>query len=353
MSGNIFGQRFQFLTFGESHGSALGLVIEGCPAGVDFDLTLLQEDLRRRRPGKHLLGSNGAKTEEVVSARKEEDLPEVLSGVYQGKTLGTPIAILVRNQDARSSDYDKISKSPRTGHADDVWLRKFGVSDPRGGGRASGRETLSRVIAGSVAKMYLRQVAPELLIRGFAWRIGEMHLTSAEVESFLRSLQSADDYTARFVSEKHLQVYEYLKEIQAKGDSVSGVAQISVLNMIPNLGQPVFHKLKADLGQALLSLGAVSAVEFGDRALLSAAGGETGIAFHAKEGRQYGGIRGGISTGDELIISVGFKPTSSILDIAKQGRHDPCIVPRAIPVLEGMVACVLADHVLLALADKL
>jgi chorismate synthase len=321
---NSFGSRFVVTTFGESHGAALGAVIDGCPAGVDFDLELLRHELARRRPGG-----------ELVSGRKEADEPEVLSGVYQGKTLGTPIAIVVRNLDARSQDYVEIAKAPRPGHADDVWESKFGHRDPRGGGRSSGRETVARVMAGAVARMVLKELAPEFRLRGFARRIGPLELGSGELGA-----------------SEQAQVEALLLEAKREGKSHGGVAELWIDGIPAGLGQPVFHKLKADLGAAMLGVGAVSGVEIGEGFAASSA---EGTEFYGAQGSdsRYGGIRGGISTGERLVVRVPFKPTSTVMDLAKKGRHDPCIVPRAIPVLEAMASLVIVDHLLWMRLDRL
>jgi chorismate synthase len=316
MSANTFGHLFQIHSFGESHGTALGVVIDGCPAGVNFDLELLKKDLERRRPGHQT----------AVSQRKEPDESEILSGVFEGKTLGTPIAIVVRNQDQRSQDYATVATNPRAGHADDVWKEKFGHSDHRGGGRSSGRETVARVMGGAVAKMLLKQIHPQLEIHSWASQIGPIELT-------------------RETSFQNKEVEALLTKAQTEGESFGGKAALLVQGMPKSLGQPVFRKLKSDLAQALLSVGATTGILLGeDSQDVSLA---KGTEFHSKKSQaQYGGVRGGISTGDDLFLEVLFKPTSSLLDVAKKGRHDPCIVPRAIPVLEAMVALVLADHVL-------
>lgn len=342
MSANTFGNRFQIHTFGESHGTALGCVVDGCPSNLEFDMGLLKTELERRRPGHH-----GLQTGEVVSQRNEADEPEILSGVFEGKTLGTPIAILVRNQDARSQDYKSIAQNPRAGHADDVWKMKFGHSDPRGGGRSSGRETVARVMGGAVGKMILKKMAPNLKIIGFSTQIGALKLSTEEKNQFLQTSHAEsypqDKFFARFPSSLDQQVHELLKTAQASGESYGAKVEIRVQNMLQGLGQPVFHKLKSDLAAALMSVGAVCAFQLGEGNPES----ETGTQFHQKaESANYGGIRGGISTGEDLILQVTLKPTSSILDVAKKGRHDPCIATRAIPVLESMVALVLVDHLL-------
>lgn len=317
MPANQFGNFFQLSSFGESHGAAMGVVIDGCPSGVPFDLELLQTELDRRRPG----------TSSAVSARSELDQVEVLSGVFEGQTLGTPIAMLVRNQDARSQDYKEIAKEPRIGHADDTWSSKYGHRDHRGGGRSSGRETVSRVMAGAVAQMFLRQIYPELQVKGEAKRIGPF-------ESGITN-----------------EVMAFLEKAKIEGKSYGGTVGLTVKGMPKNLGQPVFHKLKSDLASAILSIGATTGFELG--AGFSAVE-EEGSEFHSRNDSEvYGGIRGGISTGEDLHFSVAFKPTSSVKDVAKKGRHDPCIVPRAIPVVEAMTWLVLADHELWRRLDQL
>ncbi len=351
MAANSFGQHFVVTTFGESHGPALGVVIDGCPAGIPFDEELLARELIRRRPGN--TDKSGAS---LTSARQESDQPEVLSGVYEGKTLGTPIAMLVRNQDARSQDYVEIARSPRPGHADDVWREKFGHSDPRGGGRSSGRETVSRVMAGAVAQMVLAALAPGLTVRGFAGQIGPLALSLGERETLWRALPSVaaiDAFPARLPSSRlSSQVTELLSTAKREGRSYGGLVELWCDGVPSGLGQPVFHKLKADLGAALLSIGAVSSVELGDGTEAATA---EGSVFHRQSDRpeRYGGIRGGISTGERIVLRAAFKPTATVLDAAKAGRHDPCIVPRAIPVLEAMACLVLVDHLLWRRTDRL
>lgn len=341
MSANSFGTKLILHSFGESHGVALGAVIEGCPAGLDFDFKLLQKELSRRRPG----------SEAWVTQRNESDEPEVLSGVFEGKTLGTPIAIIVRNKDAQSQDYENIKSTPRAGHADDMWKAKFHHSDHRGGGRSSGRETLCRVIGGAVARMLLKKMYPQLNILGFATQIGPFELSAKDLQSLPENQETLDQFVARFPSVQHEEVKNLLvKAREEEGQSFGGVAEVRVKNMPQGLGQPVFHKLKSDLAQALMSVGAVTGFEIGEGFAATKA---LGTDFHKQNKNQYGGIRGGISTGEDLILKVAFKPTSSLLDVAKKGRHDPCIVPRAIPVLEAMVALVLADHALWAKTDRI
>jgi chorismate synthase len=346
MSGaNSFGSRLILSSFGESHGAALGALLDGVPAGVVWRDDVLVRELARRRPGQSAL----------VSGRAEADEPEVLSGVYRGKTLGTPIAIIVRNIDARSADYSKIAKSPRTGHADDVWVNKFGHSDPRGGGRSSGRETVSRVMGGAVARMILSQIAPDTRIIGFASQIGPHVLNEGDLRAFekLKGTYPADRFPARFPSKTQAKgVEDLLTRAKTAGQSYGGIAEVRIDGLPSGLGQPVFHKLKADLASAFMSLGATAGVEVGDGFEVVAA---EGAEFHGRgksDPARYGGMRGGISTGERLIFRAAFKPTSSVLDVARKGRHDPCIVPRAIPVLEAMAALVVADHLLWSRTDR-
>ncbi|MCB0356289.1 MAG: chorismate synthase, partial [Bdellovibrionales bacterium] len=337
MSANSFGNRFKITSFGESHGVAMGVIIDGCPAGVPFDNELLMKELKRRRPGSHEGDTN------LNSDRKEKDEPEVLSGVYAGLTLGTPIAIVVRNQDMRSKDYDEIKSQVRRGHADQVWKSKFGHSDHRGGGRSSGRETIARVMAGAVAQMVLQQVAPSLEIFAFAQSIGPLFLTPEDRKILLQQSSPKqlyiDTFPARFPKEKQKgKITQLLSQAKIEGKSYGGIASFHILNSIENLGQPVFHKLKSDLAQAFMSIGATSGVELGAG---FAAPQAEGSQFHQEnDSNHYGGIQGGISTGDPIEMTIAFKPTASVLDTAKKGRHDPCIVPRALPVIEAMAKIV-------------
>jgi chorismate synthase len=323
---NTFGQRFRVSTFGESHGAAMGVVIDGCPAGVRWDATVLEEALARRRPG------SGA----AVSSRQEADHPELLSGVHEGVTLGTPIALLTRNVDARSGDYAALEAAvaaggnPRPGHADDVWRAKFGVSDVRGGGRSSGRETWARVAGGAVARLFAQQCVPDLRVRAWPSRIAG------------RDLQETTGGLT-------LEVESLLAQAKEQGLSYGGLVEAKIEGLPPGLGQPVFHKLKADLASAVMGIGATMGVEFG--AGFDVADAE-GSVFHADGQQPYGGLRGGLSTGEPLVLRVAFKPTSSVLHVARSGRHDPCIVPRAAPVVEAMLWLVVADHLLWARTDK-
>jgi chorismate synthase len=324
MSANSFGSRFVVTTFGESHGPAMGVIIDGCPAGLDWQDHIIRENLLRRRPG----------SQSVVSGRGEMDDYEILSGVFENRTLGTPICLIVRNKDTRSQDYDSIKNQPRAGHADDVWKNKFLHSDHRGGGRASGRETVTRVLAGSVAQMLCGRLVPALQVRARIVEIGGEVVTPSAGNSVLPT--------------EMIQKLEKAKEI---GESFGGVIEVKLTDAPAGLGQPVFHKLKADLTSALMSIGAVTGVELGAGATSSQ---QKGTDFHSDPtSSRYGGIRGGLSTGEPIIFRVHLKPTSSILDVAKKGRHDPFIGIRALPVVESMIYLVLADHLLWIRTDRL
>ncbi len=355
-SANRFGEIFQVTTFGESHGAAIGCVIDGCPAGVSISIEEIQIALDRRRPGKSAW----------MSARQEPDQVEILSGIYQNKTLGTPIAAIIRNVDARSGDYAEIeariqAESPplRVGHADDLWRDKFGHSDVRGGGRASGRETATRVLAGAVAQKVVQAMVPNFQVLAFASAIGLQRLEPNEFASVRKefaagSLKSnvVDDAVARFPSQVSADKIEaMLVDAVKTGKSYGGVAEVLISGAPRGMGQPVFHKLKSDLIGAYLGVGATVGAEFGAG---FSASHEEGTLFHqAEKSENYGGIRGGISTGELIAARVVFKPTSTVLDAAKKGRHDPCIVPRAIPVLEAMTWLVLADHLLWSRLDRI
>lgn len=349
MSGNIFGHRFQITSFGESHGVGLGVVIDGCPSEVIFDESLLRKELARRRPGQKVNNVS------IVSDRQEADAPEILSGIYLGKTLGTPIAMYVRNQDARSDDYKEIQEKPRPGHADDTWKIKFGHTDPRGGGRSSGRETLARVMAGAIAQMFLQQKFSQLKVFAFAKQIGPISLTDTEVQDFIHQIKSSDEidlFSSRCPSlEKDQKIRNLLLEAKTAGKSYGGEVILIVKNPPAGLGQPVFNKFKSDMAAALMSVGATAGVELGaGRSVAEAEGSK----FHQQQDQsQYGGIRGGISTGETIEFRIIFKPTATVLDTAKKGRHDPCIIPRAIPVLEAMTKLVLVDHILWQREDRI
>ncbi len=343
LPGNQFGRAFSVHTFGESHGPAMGAVIDGCPAGVIWQQDMLNRFLERRRPG------NSA----FASARDESDRVEILSGIFGNKTLGTPIAAVIQNRDARSGDYTPEMLARRPGHATDLWDQKFGHSDPRGSGRASGRETVARVIGGAVARMFVNELYPEAAVVSFVSRIGVIGMSDTEALDAAEALEgdpwNVDEFSLRCPSqEKNEDMEVMLSRARETGESYGGIAYTRLIGLPRGLGQPVFHKLKSELASAFMSIGATSGFEMGTG---FAAAEQSGKEFHSAA-QDYGGIRGGISTGDPITLKVAFKPTSSRQDAALKGRHDPCIVPRAIPVLEAMAWLVLADQILLARLDR-
>ena len=339
MGANTFGNLFKCHTFGESHGPALGVVIDGCPAGVPFSFEVLKRELNRRRPGRW----------PWTTARKEPDSPEVLSGVFEGKTLGTPIAIIVQNKEVRSEDYRKIRTAPRPGHADDLWREKFSHWDWRGGGRASGRETLGRVLAGAVARMALSQVCLNFHIMAFVRQIGDLSLEEEELkeaDNLFASKTLSEEYPACFPHKvKSKEAVQILMEAKAKGESLGSLVEVWIKGLPKGLGQPVFHKFKADLAGAFLGIGASAGVFIGESA-------SSGTDFHSKN-TSYGGLRGGLTTGENIKMRIPFKPPSSLKEVAIKGRHDPCIGPRAVSVVEAMACLVTLDHLLWQRLDRI
>jgi len=327
---NTFGELFRLTTFGESHGPAMGAVVDGCPSGVALPLERLQAALDRRRPGQSSL----------TTPRAEPDQLELLSGVYEGRTLGTPIAALVRNVAARSSDYDKLRSEDRPGHADRVWRERYGHRDPRGGGRTSGRETLSRVIGGAVAEAMLAEHLPELRLVAWTTQVGPVH---APELSALPSRAEVDAHPTRCPhAETAAEMAALISRARESGDSWGGALELAALGVPTGLGEPVFGKLKALLAGGLAGIGAVTGVTWGDLDALEKPGRE----FHTRAS-VYGGIQGGLSNGEPLRLRVWFKPPATLGEHALNGRHDPCILPRAVPVIEAMAALVLADTWLL------
>ena len=324
MRGNSFGKLFSITSFGESHGEALGVVLDGVPSGLDFSLENLQKQLDRRAPGK-IAGT---------TPRKEADQAEVLSGVFEGKTLGTPIAVIVKNTNQRSKDYDELKNDYRPGHADETYIQKYGIRDHRGGGRSSGRETLSRVIGGYFASLILPK---DLLVRAFICELGPFSYEG--IPSDLKA--DFGDYSFPEVN-KSPEIKDYLLDLKKNAESRGGRVRIVVENCPAGLGEPAFEKLKSDMAAALMSIGAVVSFSYGlGEEMAKLAGSEV-----SKDRSNFGGIEGGISNGERIVMTITFKPTSTVGDKAKEGRHDPCIIPRAIPVVESMVQMVLADHFL-------
>ena len=323
MRGNSFGKMFSLTSFGESHGPAMGVVIDGVPAGLKISLEDLQRELDRRAPGK-IAGT---------TSRNEDDKAIILSGVFEDKTLGTPIAVIVHNTNQKSADYDKIKEEHRPGHADKTTILKYGIRDHRGGGRSSGRETLSRVVAGYFAGLIL----PKVKVKAYVSLLGPF-----EYKEILTDLSRDLSPYSFPETKKNDEIKKYLEDLKSQGESVGGRVRIVVENSPVGLGEPAFDKLKADFAKALLSIGAVVSFSYGlgeEMALLK------GSVVSNTE-NAFGGMEGGISNGERMVMTITFKPTSTVGDKAKEGRHDPCIIPRAIPVVEAMVKVVLADHFL-------
>ena len=321
---NSFGSLLRITTFGESHGLSLGVVIDGCPAGIPLSEQDFLPELARRRPGQSA----------ITTARKEDDAPTILSGVFEGKTTGMPIAVTVQNTNQKPEAYEKLRTEFRIGHADAVFHEKYGHRDHRGGGRQSGRETVARVIAGVIA----RKILPtKTMIIGHTLQIGPCIAHTFKPETIEKNaVRCADPAVAK-------EMEAFIVQRKDEADSVGGVIEVRVKNPPKNLGDPVFDKLKSRLAHAIMSIGAVTGFSYGAGfATASMRGTE-----YVKNKENFGGILGGISTGDDIILHLSIKPASSIGFVAKEGRHDPCIVPRVIPVAEAMVALVLADCLLL------
>ena len=323
MRGNSFGKMFSLTSFGESHGPAMGGVLDGVPGGLKISLDDLQKELDRRAPGK-IAGT---------TSRNEDDKSIILSGVFEGVSLGTPIAIIVHNTNQKSDDYNKIKIESRPGHADRTTIMKYGVRDHRGGGRSSGRETLSRVIAGYFAGL----IIPQVKVKAYVSLLGPF-----EYKNILQDLNvDLSPYSYPEVS-RNDEIKNYLEALKKDGESVGGRVRIIVDNSPVGLGEPAFDKLKADFAKALLSIGAVVSFSYGLGEEMATMLG----SVVTKTPNAFGGMEGGISNGERMVMTIAFKPTSTVGDKAKEGRHDPCIIPRAIPVVEAMVKIVLADHLL-------
>ena len=352
--GNTFGHLFRITTFGESHGGGVGVVIDGCPPLLSISAEEIQVELDRRRPGQS----------KITTPRKEADSCEILSGIFEGKTLGTPIAILVRNQDTRPQDYDEMAQKYRPSHADATYDAKYGIRNWQGGGRSSARETIGRVAAGAIAKKILQQVANVEII-GYVKRIKDLE---AVVDPNTVTLEQVESNIVRCPeSECAEQMISLIEQIGRSGDSIGGVVECVARNVPKGLGEPVFDKLEADIAKGVMSLPASKGFEIGSGfagTLLT--GSEHNDEFYTDETgavrtvtNRSGGIQGGISNGENIIIRVAFKPTATIRKeqrtvtsageetmLAAKGRHDPCVLPRAVPMVEAMVALVLCDHLL-------
>jgi chorismate synthase len=352
--GNTFGHLFRITTFGESHGGGVGVVIDGCPPRLELSADEIQVELDRRRPGQS----------KITTPRKEVDTCEILSGVFEGKTLGTPITVLVHNQDTRPQDYDEMATTFRPSHADATYEAKYGIRNWQGGGRSSARETIGRVAAGAIAKKILHQVAGVEIV-GYVKRIKDLEgvvdantVTLADVESNI--VRCPDSECAE-------RMIELIEQVGRQGDSIGGVVECVARNVPKGLGAPVFDKLEADLAKGVMSLPASKGFEIGSGfagTLLT--GSEHNDEFYIDDRgavrtrtNRSGGIQGGIANGEPIILRVAFKPTATIRKeqqtvtktgeetvLAAKGRHDPCVLPRAVPMVEAMVALVLCDHLL-------
>lgn len=345
MSGNTFGQLFTVTTFGESHGAALGCIVDGCPPGMALSAEDIQFDLDRRKPG----------TSRHVTQRREADEVEILSGVFEGKTTGTPIALLIRNTDQRSKDYGNIAESFRPGHADYTYWHKYGIRDYRGGGRSSARETAARVAAGAIAKKWLKQTFGTEIV-AYVTQVGEQAIAFEGYEHIAQNPFFAANQSQIAALE------QYMDNVRKSLDSVGAKLRIETKNVPVGLGEPVFDRLDADLAHALMSINAVKGVEIGDGFECVAQRGSVHGDELTPQGflsNHAGGILGGISTGQTITANIAVKPTSSIatprrsinihgeaVELATHGRHDPCVGLRAVPIAEAMTALVLMDHAL-------
>ncbi len=352
--GSSFGRIFHLSTWGESHGGGVGVVIDGCPPGLELTEADIQRDLDRRRPGQS----------KIVTPRKEADTCEILSGTFEGRTLGTPIAILVRNQDQRPEAYTEMKTKYRPSHADYTYDAKYGIRNWQGGGRASARETIGRVAAAAVAKKVLEKLAPELEVLAWVQRIESIEgkvdpngVTFEQIESNIVRCGDPEVVDA---------MIERIQEVRSEGNSVGGAVECVVRHCPPGWGEPVFDKLEADLAKAMLSLPATKGFEIGSGfAGTYLTGKDHNDEFYMENGRirtrtnRSGGVQGGISNGEPVFFRVAFKPTATILqaqstvskegkatELAARGRHDPCVLPRAVPMVEAMTTLVLCDHAL-------
>jgi chorismate synthase len=349
MSGNSFGKYFNLTSFGESHGKVIGGIIDGCPAGIDLDLEKIQEDLDRRKPGQS----------DIVTQRKEDDIVEFLSGIFQGKTLGTPIGFIIKNKDYKSKDYTEIENKFRPSHADFTYKSKYGIYDYRGGGRASARETASRVVAGAIAKQILKKVGVE--VKAFVSAVGDIKLSTCYKELDLSLIENSSVRCPDLLLANKM--IDKIKKIKKQGDTIGGEITGLAFGVPVGWGEPVFDKLHADLAKAMLSINAVKSFKYGFAGLdiSSAKGSEVNdelINLQGKTKTNYsGGIQGGISNGNDILFEIAFKPVATIMKtqnsidsdgnqvvVRGKGRHDACVVPRAVPIVEAMLAITLVNH---------
>lgn len=352
---NTFGNIFRLTSFGESHGPAVGGVIDGCPPGVELDMDYIQNELDRRRPGQS----------RITTPRSEPDKVIFLSGIYDGKTTGTPIGFMIKNKDQQSSDYNNIVKAYRPSHADYTYSQKYGIRDHRGGGRSSARETVARIVAGAVARLYLKQIGID--VTAFTSQVGHIEI---DKDYKKHDLSKIEDNAVRCPDpDKAEEMIKLIKEVQYKGDTIGGIITCVMQGTPVGLGEPVFGKLHAALGSSMLSINAVKGFEYGHGFDVKHTGSEMNDSFFDDNGKistrtnNSGGIQAGISNGQDIYFRVAFKPVSTILReqktvdvdgkdtiIKARGRHDPCVLPRAVPIVEAMAAMVIMDYYLLAKA---
>ncbi len=354
MAGNSFGNIFKLTTFGESHGVAIGGVIDGCPAGVELDLEEIQKEMDRRKPGQSA----------IVTQRKEPDTVEFYSGIFEGVTTGVPIGFVIKNANQKSKDYSHIKDAYRPSHADYTYDQKYGVRDYRGGGRSSARETASRVVAGAIAK----QVLSGIKINAYVSAVGDIRLGKAHTDLDLTLTESTIVRCPDI--EKSAEMEQYIKQIRKEGDTVGGVVSCVISGVPVGLGEPVFDRLHAELGKAMLSINAVKGFEYGSGFAGAVLKGSQHNDLFNRDGstktNMSGGIQGGISNGMDIYFNVAFKPVATIMQdqdtidkegnivtMQGKGRHDPCVVPRAVPIVEAMAAMVIADYWLLNRVSKI
>jgi chorismate synthase len=353
VAGNKFGNVFSLTTFGESHGLAIGGIIDGCPAGVKINQTIIQQDLDRRKPGQS----------KIVSQRKENDIVEIFSGIFEGKSTGTPIGFIIKNKDQRSKDYSHIKDSYRPSHADFVYDEKYGFRDYRGGGRSSARETAIRVVGGTIAKQFLKDIK----VQAYVSRVGDITVDKHYSELDLGKTENNIVRCPDLATAKKME--ELIKSIRKEGDTVGGIITCVIKNVPIGLGEPVFDKLHAELGKAMLSINAVKGFEYGSGFESSKFKGSNHNDIFRKDGstatNYSGGIQGGISNGMDIYFNVAFKPVATVMKKQKtinkdgeevvlisKGRHDPCVLPRAVPIVESMAALVIADYFLIKRTNK-
>lgn len=357
--GSSFGRIFRINTFGESHGLGLGAVVEGCPAGLVIDEDFIRSEMQRRKPGQS----------KITTQRKEEDEFQILSGVFEGKSTGTPIGLVIMNTDQKSKDYSHIADKFRPSHADFTYFEKYGIRDYRGGGRSSARETAARVAAGAIAKLFLKHHG--ITVQAYVSQVGGLRLAKAYQEM---DLAKTEDNIVRCPDPKTAdRMIALIDQVRKDRDTIGGIVSCVVKGTPVGLGEPVFDRLHADLGKAMLSINAVKGFEYGSGFEgVKMRGSEHNDAFYQEGDRvrtrtnHSGGIQGGISNGEDIYFNVAFKPVATIMQdqesvsesgesvvVSGKGRHDPCVVPRAVPIVEAMAALVLADHLLISRTNKL